>query len=243
MLLASAAVLTALPAMAHAAPSLDQAPDPTQAAAGIVEATNAFRQQQDREPLQVDPRLAKAAADFARFMARTGRFGHRAGGSTPAERVRAAGYDFCAIAENIAFQFSSAGFTTEGLSEAFTQGWKTSAEHRRNMLLASLTETGVGVAQGTDSGRWYAVQIFGRPESLRRSFSIRNAADVPITYRVGEDRYRLPPRYTRTHYTCEPAELRVQWPHEQGGERLTPDDGAALRIERGGGGELRLRGR
>jgi uncharacterized protein YkwD len=218
-------------------------PDPAQVESGIVKQTNDFRRQHDREPLQVDPRLAEAAGDFAAFMARTGRYGHGAGGSTPAQRAKAAGYEYCTIAENIAWQYNSAGFTTDALTAAFMQGWRTSPEHRRNMLRAGLTEIGVGVARSADSGRWYAVQLFGRPESLRRSFSIQNSAGVSVSYQLGDESFTLPPRYTRTHRICQPATLRLRWADGQGGTSLEPEDGDELRIVRGNDGGLQLQGR
>jgi uncharacterized protein YkwD len=237
-LLFAIVIATALPVAGRTATG----PDPAQVESGIVEQTNDFRRQQERDPLQVDSKLARAAADFAAFMARTGRYGHGAGGSTPAQRARDAGYSFCTIAENIAWQYNSAGFTTQALTAAFMKGWRNSPEHRRNMLRAGLTEIGVGVAHSSSGGRWYAVQLFGRPKSLRRSFSIQNAADRTVDYRLGQDRYTLPPRYTRTHYTCEPVTLHLSWPG-QDGTSLEPKDGAELRIERADDGDLRLSGR
>jgi len=169
-----AATLAALSGVAMGA-------DPPAVEAGIVERTNALRQEHALAPLKPDLRLTQAAGDFAAFMARTGQYGHRAGGTTPAERAQRAGYAYCQIAENIGFQYSSAGFSTEALTTGFIQGWWGSPGHRRNMLEDGLTEIGVGVAHSADSGRWYAVQLFGRPESLRRSFS--NASKTSGTVR------------------------------------------------------------
>ena len=96
-----------------ATPARASTADPAQVASGIFEHTNAFRQQQGREKLKHDARLTKAASAFAAYMARTGKYGHGADGRTPAQRAEAQGYKYCTIAENIAFQYSSAGFTTE----------------------------------------------------------------------------------------------------------------------------------
>ena len=41
----------------------------------------------------------------------------------------------------------AAGFATEALGKAFVEGWKKSPGHRRNMLDADVTETGVAVAR------------------------------------------------------------------------------------------------
>jgi len=45
---------------------------------------------------------------------------------------------------------------------AMMEDWKRSSGHRRNMLTPDIVEIGVGAAQGK-SGRWYFVQVFGRP--------------------------------------------------------------------------------
>jgi uncharacterized protein YkwD len=232
-------LLMALPLRVVAAPEASVA----EVESNIVAQTNAFRRGQNLAPLTVDPHLERAAGDFAAFMARTGEYGHGAGGTTPAQRAERAGYAYCVIAENIGFQYSSAGFTTDALTTGFMQGWRESPGHRRNMLKAGLTEIGVGVAQSAASGRWYAVQLLGRPESRRQSFSIRNATERPVTYRLGDAQYELAPRTIRTHSTCTPATLRLRSPQGLRGTSLEPEDGAALRIEAGDDGRLRLRGR
>jgi uncharacterized protein YkwD len=90
----------------------------------IIEKTNAFRREQKLAAVEVNPRLAAAAEDFARYMARTNRFGHTADGSRPADRAAKHGYAYCIIAENIAYQYRSQGFTAAELAEALFQGGK-----------------------------------------------------------------------------------------------------------------------
>ena len=68
----------------------------------IVDRTNEFRKSNQLDAVQRDEHLMQAAKDFAEFMARTGKYGHRANDMTPAQRAEAAGYDFCVIRENIA---------------------------------------------------------------------------------------------------------------------------------------------
>jgi len=41
-------------------------------------------------------------------------------------------------------------------------GWRKSSGHRANMLGKDYTEMGAGVAQ-SKSGKWYFVQVFGKP--------------------------------------------------------------------------------
>ena len=45
-------------------------------------------------------------------MARTGKFSHSADGSEPAARAKRFGYEYCIVAENIAYIFSSEGMAT-----------------------------------------------------------------------------------------------------------------------------------
>lgn len=130
----------------------------------VVDATNAFRGQEGLDSVRPDRALAKAAQDFADYMARTDRYGHTADGRNPADRARGQGYGYCLLAENIAYQYNSAGFRTAELARGFVEGWKHSPGHRKNMLEPAVTDTAVAVAHSEKSGRYYAVQMFGQPK-------------------------------------------------------------------------------
>jgi uncharacterized protein YkwD len=132
----------------------------------IVDATNAFRREEGLGPVKSDAALGHAARDFAEFMARTDRYGHTADGRNPGDRATGNGYGYCLVAENIAYQYNSAGFRTAELARGFVEGWKHSPGHRKNMLDPAATDTAVAVARSASSGRYYAVQMFGRPKSL-----------------------------------------------------------------------------
>ena len=128
----------------------------------VIAATNDFRAAEGRGRLKRDAKLDDAARKFAVHMARTDRFDHDADGRKPGERARAAGYVWCAIAENIAYEYRSSGFATRELAETFVEDWKNSAGHRLNLLDRNLADIGVGVAQSRRTGHWYGVQLFGR---------------------------------------------------------------------------------
>lgn len=209
-------------------------PDLARAATQVVEKTNAFRKEQGRSPVAVNDRLAKTAADFARYMARTDRYGHAADGKQPADRAAAHGYEYCIVLENIAYQYNSAGFATEALARGLFEGWKTSPGHRKNMLDPDVTETGVAVARSDRTGYYYAVQLFGRPKSKAIRYSIANRSDAAVTYTVGEQSFSLPPRYTRSHTRCRPGELAVTLPGASRARAVTPKDGDRFVITRSG---------
>ena len=82
----------------------------------------------------VDPELMRLARAQAETMAKRDRLDHNAGKPFVA-RLKAAGYDAAAAAENI-----SAGYHT--LAEAFS-GWRDSPPHRANMLLKGATRIGI----------------------------------------------------------------------------------------------------
>ncbi len=174
----------------------------------IVKQTNDFRQKNDLAPLTVDPDLQKAAKAFAEFMSAEDRYGHRADGQTPAQRAKAAGYDYCEVRENIARIVDSTDNTGKGLGEQLTQGWIDSPPHRENMLADHVTQTGVGIA--TDKGlTFYGVQLFGRPASMRITFSIYNRTDADVTMVIGDadgqsdrDEMNLPPGYGYQFERC-----------------------------------------
>jgi uncharacterized protein YkwD len=131
----------------------------------VVEATNDFRRAQGRSPLERHGKLAAAAERFAKFMAATGKFSHEADGRKPRERVVEQGYRYCMVAENISYQYSSAGLETRELASRLVEGWKRSPGHRANMLDGVAVHTAVAVARSATTGYFYAVQLFGSPRA------------------------------------------------------------------------------
>ena len=203
----------------------------------IIEKTNRFRKKKGLEAVESNPQLTEAAKYFAQYMARTQKYGHTADGQRPSERASEHGYEYCLVSENIAYQYSSAGFEKQELAKRFFQGWKESPGHRKNMLEPAVTETGVAVAQSEETGYYFAVQMFGRPESASIRFEVVNRSGKSVEYKVGERSFPLPPRYSRTHQRCRPSELKISW--QEGGEQQTktvkPDDGETFRIVQQGG--------
>jgi uncharacterized protein YkwD len=173
----------------------------------VVAATNDYRREQGFAAVKPQPQLEQAAREFARYMAKTARYGHEADGREPAHRAQAHGYEYCVVLENIAYHYDSRGFTTAELVQHVVDGWKHSEGHRKNMLDARVIDTGVAIAQGERNGYYYAVQMFGLPRSASVAFAVRNESRAPVGYRLGSQRFTLPPSSVRTHETCSGEKL------------------------------------
>jgi hypothetical protein len=185
-----------------------------------------FRKAQGLQRVTPNAELEATAQYFATYMAENDRYGHTADGKRPAERAMNHDYDYCLVAENIAYQYSSAGFTPNELAARFFEGWKRSPGHRQNMLNSDVVDTGVAVRQSDKSGYWYAVQMFGRPKSAAIEFTITNRSDRTIEYTIDDRSFTLPPRYSRTHMRCRQTSAIFQFPSEEGGdERIKPTSG------------------
>lgn len=185
-------------------------PDLQVAVKSIIEKTNEFRKQEGKAPVVENNKLMETARYFADYMAINDRYGHTADETRPADRAKKHGYEYCIVLENIAYQYSSAGFTTDKLGTKFFDGWKNSPGHRRNMLDADVTESGVAIARSENTGYYYAVQLFGRPKSQSIEFQISNRSLSPVTYQLDEETFTLEPRYIRTHTRCRPPQLSLQ---------------------------------
>jgi uncharacterized protein YkwD len=221
----------------------EKQPDLSTLAKLIVEKTNAFRQSQGLAEVKIDAKLAETAQYFADYLARTEKFAHDADSNQPADRAKQHGYDFCIIAENIAYEYSSQGFSSAELADKFVEGWKHSPEHRKNMIEPDVTDTGVAVAH-SENGSYYAVQMFGRPHSERIRFAIVNQTDTGIEYEIDQHSFSLPPLTTRSHEQCRPADLIFHWPtaakepvttlRPKNGETLTiaQDEASGFHVER-----------
>ena len=227
---------------AHGQPPVDQADqvDLEQAKKVILDQTNRFRKQQDLEPLSRQDQLQQAAQEFAEYMSKTDKYGHRADGRTPAERAEAAGYDYCIVRENIAYVTDTGNNKAEPLARQFFEGWKESPEHRENLLADAATEIGVGLATGR--GRtFFAVQLLGRPESAAFRIEVANQTEQTVTLQTNtgdaKDSFELPPRVRMRMQRCRPvtlslanSEASVEVGESQSLQIVAADDGN-LKIE------------
>ncbi len=202
-------------------------PDLKQVAESIVKRTNQFRESEDLQALMTDQTLRQTAQKFADYMADTNRYGHTADGQQPSQRAAAQGYDFCIVAENIAYHFHTKGIATAALAEQAFTGWQNSPGHRRNMLKPYVTETGVALSQSESTGVYYAVQLFGRPKSAATTFTLRNRATETVQYTIGKRSFELPPKYSRKHQVCRPPALKLMDGDSVVAER-TPENESTL---------------
>jgi cysteine-rich secretory family protein len=217
-------------------------PDLPQTEVAILEMTNAFRKEHNLTTLKPNAALAAAARVFAAYLGKTGKFGHEADGREPHERAEAAGYRYCLVAENLAFNLDSRGFETAKLARDVVEGWKTSPGHRANLLEKSVTEIGVGVVRAPDRHpKFISVELFGRPETLKLNFSIENRTALAVAYRLGEESDTIPARARVSHTSCAAGPLVIERAAPAGGLEprngdtfvLSPGPGGSIKVERG----------
>jgi uncharacterized protein YkwD len=103
-------------------------------AAAAASMISGYRTNNGLSAVTLDPELTRLAEAQAALMAKRDKLDHNTGKPFVA-RLKASGYDAKIAAENI-----GAGYHT--LAEAFS-GWRDSAPHRANMLLAGATRIGI----------------------------------------------------------------------------------------------------
>lgn len=100
------------------------------------------------QPVSWSSQLANAAAAHSRDMKSKNYFSHQSrNGKDPGDRIRAAGYNWKAYGENIAFNYAD--------EQAVVEGWLKSVNHCRNIMNANFKDMGVA-----RSGEYW-VQDFG----------------------------------------------------------------------------------
>lgn len=135
--------------------------DPNSFEQRVFELTNQERLKAGLLPLTYDYQLETSAEIHSQDMALQDYFDHNGlDGSSPFDRIEAAGYNYSWAAENIA-----AGQTTP---EQVVNGWMNSPGHRANILNPNLTEIGVGYYYladdtGNQNFNHYWTQNFGTP--------------------------------------------------------------------------------
>lgn len=120
------------------------------------ELTNQERKAKDLPALTLKPALSKIARAHSENMARQGKMEHKLDDKGPDDRVRAGGYKYATMAENLAA--GEDGATLAMIMKA----WMESKDHRANILDADFTEIGVGIARDK-AGQLYFTQVFARP--------------------------------------------------------------------------------
>lgn len=185
-------------------------PEIAKVEAAIVQLTNVFRKEQGLAAVHPNLVLRKAAEDFSKYLARTGTFSHTADGRQPADRAKAAGYDFCIVSENLASNLDSRGFETNQLARDAVEGWKASPGHRKNMVEPNVTDIAVAVAKAPGAEKYLSVQLFGRPISQRYEFTVSNASQVPVVYSFAGRSFTIEQRRIITHTECVPGNLSFE---------------------------------
>lgn len=118
----------------------------------VVELVNAERAKQGLKPLTMNAQVNKTATLKSQDMAKLGYFDHNSPTyGSPFDMMKKYGISYRTAGENIAM-----GQTTP---EQVMKGWMNSPGHRKNILNASFTQIGVGVAKNS-SGRIYWTQQF-----------------------------------------------------------------------------------
>jgi uncharacterized protein YkwD len=124
----------------------------------VIERINGERRGRHMPPLRLEPRLNRAAQDYAQRMLRESFYGHRApDGSDALTRIRASGYEPRAVGENLAQGQSSV--------EEALDGWLASPAHRENIFDSDFRDMGLGFAFGKNASGYQVlwVQVFATP--------------------------------------------------------------------------------
>lgn len=123
----------------------------------IVTLTNDERTQAGLSALNINDQLTSAAEAKAQAIIASQTFDHTINGRKFSSWIRATGYQYEMVGENLAIDFVS--------SEGVMRAWMNSPEHRANLLENSYTDIGVGIAEGKFQGENTVVvaELFGDP--------------------------------------------------------------------------------
>ena len=135
----------------------------------LLQLITASRSEAGVAPLAFDSELQSAADQHTHWMLDADTFSHTgSGGSSPFQRMAAAGYDYRSAGENIAY---ISGWGAETIDSADVErlhaNLMASPGHKANLLNPNFTEVGLGLEQG-DYGGWPALFLtedFGGPSA------------------------------------------------------------------------------
>lgn len=114
--------------------------------ANVVEEMNQYRVEAGLDPLELDPRLSRAAEDRIVDMAEVGYWGHESPlGTSPFVWLARHGYVHWIAGENLA-----AGYETTPI---LVESWMESPGHRANILSTDFADVGVALIDGGTTRR------------------------------------------------------------------------------------------
>ena len=117
----------------------------------LLDLANAERKKANAPPLKAVPLLMNAARQHSANMATKGELNHELDGKGPAERLTDLGYQWRAVAENIALG--------QRIPQQAITTWMNSDGHRTNLLNSTYTEVGLALAKARD-GSVYWTMVF-----------------------------------------------------------------------------------
>jgi hypothetical protein len=202
----------------------------------VLRLTNDQRRENGLQPLNFNAKLAETARQHSANMARSNTLAHTLEGSTMTSRIKASGYPFLAIGENIAFN--------DPTPEAVLNSWMHSPGHRANILNKNFTELGVGIADDVN-GEPYYTQDFGRPVSAgpteQATFSITNKSGAPAAIKLpgNESKALLDDGSTGSFSVAGTGDLPpIEITVGTETKKLNFEDGAAYVVRKSGAGLL-----
>jgi len=206
---------TALALLLAATPALAQKPDAVEKQ--ILDLVNAYRVKNEAGKVELEDKLSATAQAHARAMAKADKYGdddkngHIWDGKNPADRAKDAGYKFSALGENVGWNSNQ-----KDPADVIVKAWIKSTHHEKNMVNKDFTQTGIGAAKGK-SGKWYFVQLFGKPAGkvTRLTATITNQTKQTIAFRIGGKKYQLKAgEMAEVHHTVagDKIQIAVTWP-------------------------------
>jgi uncharacterized protein YkwD len=112
----------------------------SEATARVLALANAERTKAGCAALTLNPQLTTAAQKHSQDMAAHRSMSHTGSdGSSPGDRIKAAGYNAASWGENVAYGYST--------PDAVMTAWMTSPGHRANIVDCSFKDIGIGLAQ------------------------------------------------------------------------------------------------
>ena len=170
---------------------------------GVIEETNKQRELYKQSSLRMNARLNLAAQAKLDDMFKQQYFEHESpDGKRPADVIKAAGYDYIVVGENLAL----GNYKND---QVLVEAWMNSPGHRANILDGKFDEIGVAVGKGMYEGKevWLAVQEFGSPLSncpsvssnLKYQIEDNKATIARLEAELATEKERIDSNYYRTN--------------------------------------------